>query len=348
MSPSAKFPYRGIFVRRVERDLRNSGNIVDTVIMKESGNKLISYCVWWSLCIFKILFSGHKYHVLYAHFVKYSIIPFLFLPRKVLKKTVFNFHGTDLYAGRFLTALMKRITGISAMVIAPSEFFKEEIIKILELDEDKVFIFPSGGVDTNLFEYDRKDSLLTNRSPMLLGYVSSITRSKGWKDLFDALVLLKKQGSEYTCTFVGSGNEEELLKELIAESNLNDNIHFAGRKEGRDLVDFYKSIDAFVFPSERESLGLVGLEAMSCGIPVIGSDIGGIKSYLTDGNNGLLFKQGDVEDLKRTLERYKELDSKHKKEMRLQARNTAEKYDSTLLVRSLNRKFERIRRHNVH
>ena len=59
-----------------------------------------------------------------------------------------------------------------------------------------------------------------------------------------------------------------------------------------------------MFPNKKESLGLVGIESLACGVPIIGSNIPGIQSYLVDNFNGLLFKSGNIEDLSKKLMSY--------------------------------------------
>jgi len=326
----------------VGEKLDNHGHSVTWLEMKEKVHKLISYLVWWTSVWIRLLFSSKKYDLIYAHFVKYSIIPFILIPRSVLCKTIFNFHGSDLYTGPLLTNLMKKILPQSGLVIAPSAFFGDEIVRILGINRDRIFVYPSGGVDTIAF----KPALLNERSeewnPVQIGYVSSIIKGKGWNDLFHALLKLKEEKIDFNCTFVGSGEDEKLLKELISKHQLSGMVSFAGRKEGDRLIDFYNSLDLFVFPSERESLGLVGLEAMACGVPVIGSDIGGIKSYLRDGYNGYLYRQGSVDDLFSKLVQFTKADKSEKELLGVQARRTAEEYDKDLLFQALEKKFFKV------
>lgn len=342
MSPSGQHPYRGIFIRRVGEKLQDNGHSVTWIEMKEHIHKLISYLLWWTSVWFRLVFPSPKYNLIYAHFVKYSIIPFILMPKSVLSKTVFNFHGSDLYTGALLTKVMKKILPRSGLIIAPSAFFCDEIIRVLGIKREKIFVYPSGGVNTNDFKpvYPVKQS--ESGHPVQIGYVSSIIEGKGWKDLFYALLRLKDEKMEFKCTFVGSGADETQLKELISTYQLSGMVSFAGRKAGDELIDFYNSLDIFVFPSERESLGLVGLEAMACGVPVLGSDIGGIKSYLREGYNGFLYRQGCVDDLTAKLIHFVSVNEAERKLLGLQARLTAEEYDRDLRFKALEDEFFKV------
>jgi len=92
---------------------------------------------------------------------------------------------------------------------------------------------------------------------------------------------------------VGSGPAEEHLKEKFK----NTNTKFMGYMSGKELAQAYASADLFVFPSDTETLGFVAMEAMASGVPAIGARAGGIPDAINDGNTGLLFTPGDLEDL---------------------------------------------------
>ena len=93
-----------------------------------------------------------------------------------------------------------------------------------------------------------------------------------------------------------------MIKTLGLEEKV---IHFPLLPQS-SLAYVYNAIEAFVFPTKRkgESLGLVGLEAMACGAPVIGSQIGGLKDYIIDGKNGLFFEPKNVEELASQLQAF--------------------------------------------
>jgi glycosyltransferase involved in cell wall biosynthesis len=88
---------------------------------------------------------------------------------------------------------------------------------------------------------------------------------------------------------VGDGPYRSELEAHFAGTN----THFVGYLHGEDLAAAYASADAFVFPSRTETLGLVLLEAMAAGCPVIAANAGGIPDIVTDGVNGFLFDTTD-------------------------------------------------------
>lgn len=85
----------------------------------------------------------------------------------------------------------------------------------------------------------------------------------------------------------------------------------------------------------EESLGLVGLEAMACEVPVIGSYIGGLKDYIKDKENGFFFTPGNAEELSNKIELYLSLSSSEKQKMTEAAKRKAQRYASEIVGREL-------------
>ena len=93
----------------------------------------------------------------------------------------------------------------------------------------------------------------------------------------------------------GDGPERRNLEKLVLRLELKLNVKFLGRIS--DMNNFFNQIDLFVHPSVREGFGLVVLEAMSRGIPVIAADNTSLPDLVNNGFNGFLFKTGSFEDL---------------------------------------------------
>ncbi len=97
--------------------------------------------------------------------------------------------------------------------------------------------------------------------------------------------------------------ERDRLRRLACELGVDDRVAF-GSLDQPQLAAAYRSADAVVFPSEwPEPFGLVPLEAMECGTPVVATGVGGSADFLEDGVNCVLFQPGDPVDLARTLQR---------------------------------------------
>ena len=91
---------------------------------------------------------------------------------------------------------------------------------------------------------------------------------------------------------MGKDNEEDELRRLIVDYDLQDRVRLLGFRE--DVNDLYAAADAVAFPSRREGLGLAGIEAMAAGLPIITSNINGINEYSVNGETGFSYGPEDV------------------------------------------------------
>ena len=94
---------------------------------------------------------------------------------------------------------------------------------------------------------------------------------------------------------VGEGPERLFIQQLVRELKLGADVHFLGEQD--QLEPLFFCADLFLLPSEQESFGLTALEAMNCGVPVIGSAVGGMPEVIVDGETGYLFPIGDIESM---------------------------------------------------
>lgn len=133
-------------------------------------------------------------------------------------------------------------------------------------------------------------------APLLL-YVGRLSKEKDLDQLLEPLRRLSRYGARLA--FVGSGPGREELQEMFAGTP----TVFTGYLSGQDLAAAYASADVFAFPSTTETLGLVALESMASGVPVVGADAGGIPFVIDEGRTGFLVPRGDADTLTDRLER---------------------------------------------
>ncbi|MGD0782460.1 MAG: N-acetyl-alpha-D-glucosaminyl L-malate synthase BshA, partial [Candidatus Aminicenantales bacterium] len=91
---------------------------------------------------------------------------------------------------------------------------------------------------------------------------------------------------------IGEGPERLFIQQLVRELKLGPDVHFLGEQD--QLEPLFFCADLFLLPSEQESFGLTALEAMNCGVPVIGAAVGGLPEVIVDGQTGYLFPVGDI------------------------------------------------------
>lgn len=127
---------------------------------------------------------------------------------------------------------------------------------------------------------------------------------------------------------VGSGEDDEHLKKrmITLPQEIQESIIRYPLLEQRKLAEIYNMLDIFVFPSTSESLGLVAIEAMACGTPVIASDYAAPKYYIVDHQNGLKFTKGNSEELADKICYFMSLKDSEIKKLQMGALLTGESY----------------------
>jgi L-malate glycosyltransferase len=348
MYPSKGQPTYGVFVRHFVNQMTDCGVIVDKVVIEGRGyglfHKLSKYWSFFSRASRSLRSSD--YDLIYAHYIGHSLLPLLVQRRKHGRPLVVNAHGSDVFpvskVSRLIKSLVKPVVRASDLIVVPSEYFSDVISKEFSLPKNKIFVSPSGGVDTSLFfpvNTMPKPSLLT------VGYVSRIDPGKGWETLLFSLAKFAQGGTcDFRCLIIGGGSEVDKLLEMAKRLNLGSSVEYLGAVAHHELPRYYNEMDVFVFPTQREaeSLGLVGLEALACGIPVIGSDIGALPSYIEHGRNGFLFPPGDSDRLFSCLERFVSLNESEVQNLKRNAAMSLRGYDSTSVGYALKDRLEKV------
>jgi D-inositol-3-phosphate glycosyltransferase len=132
--------------------------------------------------------------------------------------------------------------------------------------------------------------------------------------------------------------EQRRLATLRAELGLSSQVRFLGAQPQELLPAYYAAADAVAVPSHYESFGLVALEAMACGTPVLASNVGGLATTIEDGRSGMLFPVNDHHALADRLERLID-DETLQATLRSGARQRAEQYGWDVIARQMVRLY---------
>jgi len=193
------------------------------------------------------------------------------------------------------------------VITAPSETVKAGLYKMGCRGRIDVL---SNGVDFNVYSPgnssdDLKRRFCKNGGPMIL-HVGRITTEKGIGVLLKAAKELKSSRVGFKLVIVGKGPALEQYKAASESMGLSDCVVFAGFVPDEELPKYYASSDLFITASAVETQGIVILEALASGIPVIGARAGAIPELVKEGRNGMLFSAGDhcalAEKIKEALE----------------------------------------------
>jgi D-inositol-3-phosphate glycosyltransferase len=215
----------------------------------------------------------------------------------------------DLEPSRRLDEEERLVAQVDGLVCA-SVVERRALVSEYGADPERAIVIPCG-VDTALFRPgDRDESRARiggDATPLVL-YVGRIAPIKGLETLLDAIAHLRRDGSQVRLLIVGgeadeptNGHEAE-IRQRVDALGLRDVVRFVGAQPQDVLRDFYVAADVTVLPSYYESFGMVALEAMACGSPVIASRVGGLATTVRDGVTGFLVPDGDASALAERLE----------------------------------------------
>lgn len=344
MYPTDTFPGYGSFVKNVCDELSKYGILIKykSIIKGKTTSKYKKFIKY--LCFYKsiLINYGKKYDFIYVHFPNQATPILKLLLKFCHKKLIINFHGEDLLYSQssFGNTLGKMTEQLCIKfadgIIVPSEYFKSLVIqRNLISDSNRIIVSPSGGINSSIFFPDPQKNY--NRSEIHIGYVGRMEPDKGIIEFIDTCKKLGELNIYFKATAIGYGSVYNQVKKDIVDSGLSKKVTLISGLPQKELGDYYRKFDLFIFSSSRkaESLGLTGIEAMACGVPVIGGNVGGIASYVKNDINGWITPIHDVDAIVSTIKRYIDLSIDKKKELHDNCIKTGRYYYSDAVCKRL-------------
>jgi glycosyltransferase involved in cell wall biosynthesis len=236
-------------------------------------------------------------------------LPILLSTRWLFEKTVFHFH----LAG--VSGLYNGLPSWQRWFFRRAYFGADAAIRISELNPDDgrrldakhEFVIPNGIEDPYPgFNVARSSRPISESFPLRILFVGMLRESKGVLVLIDACGKLAARGVPFHLEIMGQWKSDDFaarVHQRIGELNLTAHIHFLGVLIGDEKFASYRRADVFCFPTffSSESFGLVLLEAMACGLPVVATRWRGIPSVVDNGMTGLLVEPRDADALAHQL-----------------------------------------------
>ena len=301
MYPDKVDKVKGIFVDNIYKSFLDAGLSCDIVKLENSNGrflKFLKYSKFYGHAINKIFHNIDA--TFYVHYVSHSSLPLLFFTLMLRKKLriVAHVHGSDLLPEseglitRLLKSMLtKQLLKNAQKVIVPSEYYRKVVSSMVHEVSSRVCVSPSGGIDLSVFTPKVSTRNEDKNQVLTLGFVGRLTKDKGILDYLHLCDELRQRGYKTRNLVVGDGPMREHIKDN------SDLIEFLGPMQQSELPRIYRMFDIFVFPTLRlsESLGLVGLEAMACGVPVITYPGTGPSTYVSHRVNGYICAYGELE-----------------------------------------------------
>ncbi|MFA5272649.1 MAG: glycosyltransferase [Candidatus Peribacter sp.] len=132
--------------------------------------------------------------------------------------------------------------------------------------------------------------------PAVLSF-GRLAKEKNIGELLEAFALLRKNGTDAELVIIGAGPAESVLRAQVETLKIGDCTRFLGMHRGEELVRAVNATDVFAITSRSENQSMTTLQAMACGLPVVGVNCGGLPEYIRDGQNGFIVESGDTRAL---------------------------------------------------
>jgi D-inositol-3-phosphate glycosyltransferase len=206
-------------------------------------------------------------------------------------------------------AIEQQVAAAADSVIAECPQDREDLIMHYQVPPEKITMIPCGFSQEEFYPIEKKEARqklqMDPDEPMLLQLGRMVPR-KGVDNVVKALGQLKRGGKNVRLVIVGGESDQpdpqqcpetNRLFRIAQENGIAGQVHFAGRKQREMLKYYYAAADLFITTPWYEPFGITPLEAMACGTPVIGANVGGIKYSVLDGETGALVSPDNPAEL---------------------------------------------------
>ncbi|MDW0114031.1 glycosyltransferase [Sporosarcina saromensis] len=243
----------------------------------------------------KKVIKNEKIKVVHAQFLRENYIAILAKLLGAPVKVIWTYH-VDVKMRFHIRAANRIMTRFNTQIIAVSNFMKHKLIQ-KGIRKSAIQVIYNGVNKPQQVKLEQPQNAIP-----IIAVIGRLSAEKGHLFLINALEHFKKSNPtlQWQCHIYGDGLLKKQLEQLVVDKNMQEHINFFGHVSPIEKV--YLNTDLVVVPSENEALSYVGIEALSYGIPLIGTTVGGIPEVIEEGVTGLLVKYGDIENLSSKLE----------------------------------------------
>jgi glycosyltransferase involved in cell wall biosynthesis len=236
---------------------------------------------------------------LHAHFAHDPTLIAYLVHRIIGMPFSFTAHARDLYQvpAEVLTDRIRQASAVVTCCRANLEYLNQ-----IAPSEQSKFSLVYHGVNLEDFQPVRNRFAPVLKHPLILS-VGRLVEKKGFRDLLEALLIVKRRGENFQCAIYGNGPLCQQLKEWIDEHGMADQVILKGDRSQQELISVYQNATIFILTpvqtedGDRDGIPNVLVEAMSVGLPVITTSVAGIPELVENNQNGLLYQSHDVEGI---------------------------------------------------
>lgn len=288
-------PYAGIYVKNQYdylKSILSENDAIEIFYMKSiKTGKIKSIVKYLYAYICFIPFFFKKYDILHVHFFS-LLVPLAYIYKLIRKKTkiVVTFHGSDInnnIAGKFSKFIFSRLARKIDFAIAVGKDLGNNIKCKINVQPNKILC---AGIDRRVFF---QENTYVKEYDFL--FVGSFTSIKGIDLLIQAIKTLDRKKVRFC--FVGNGYYLNELKQLAKNSNIDIKLNLSQDS----LRKIYNRSRFLILPSRQEGYGLVIIEAMYCGLPVIISKNCGAIDQVRHGRNGFILNENSIDEVVRMI-----------------------------------------------
>jgi glycosyltransferase involved in cell wall biosynthesis len=182
-------------------------------------------------------------------------------------------------------------------IVVNSKHMKDLVVNWYNIRPEKIVVIPNG---VNFEKFNKCETRVALPGDPAVLYVGKFSKRKGLDILFQAVKEARSELPKLKLHLIGWG-DQEFFRRLAKKLGIEDFVVFHGWFEEQELPAYYKSADFCVFPSKYESFGLVFLEAMASGCPIIVTPVGIIPEIIIHGKNGLIVEPDNPDLLAKTI-----------------------------------------------
>ena len=271
-------------------------------------------------------------------------IPLVFTYHTMFEQYVHDWPVQNEGVKRFIIKYAAGYANLADRVIVPSESVQEILFK--RGVKTPMEVVPTG-VDLDRFSKgDGKGFRQRNNIPTdakVIGHAGRLAPEKNLDFLITCMVESLKKDSRIHALIVGKGPAEKMIKDTFKQAGLEKRLHLVGVLHYQDLVDAYFAMDVFAFASLSETQGIVLIEAMAAGVPVVALDAPGARDVVKDRKSGRLLNELDQQSYVDALLWVLHCSAEESQNVKQAARITAQKYSISLSAKHMLEIYENVR-----